>query len=276
MKRSTPARALGALVALTALTAAPTLAQAQTWTIGEDRGRDPYESAQNFAFEARFSPWQPDVDSEFGGRARPFYDYFSYVDADGTKRVRDRLLGGLEVDWQALRLGSVASLGLGFGASYSQFGTAAPVTATGQASGQESTLHLLPVHGVVVARLDVLARRTVVPLVVYGKAGVVVTHWWMMLGEDFSRRNPGSPTVTTNNTGDYGQSARGFSYGWMFAAGAMLRLDFLEPRAQRSWDLEMGVNHSYLFAEYMVITDWSRPQLHVGSDAWVFGLAFEM
>jgi hypothetical protein len=65
------------------------------------------------------------------------------------------------------------------------------------------------------------------------------------------------------------------SYGWQLAAGLMLRLDFLEPRAQRAWDLEMGVNHSYLFAEFMSVRDWDRPQLRLGSNTWVFGLAFE-
>ena len=273
MKRSIPALALCAL-------AAPLPAQAQTWTIGEDAPRGPHESAQNFAFEARFAPWQPNVDSEFGGRATPFYDYFGYSErasltSPEIRRVRDRLLGGLEVDWQALRFGPVGSLGLGVGASYSDLSASAPVTSTGQASGQTSTLHVLPMYGVLVARIDVLARRTVVPLVVYGKAGVAVTHWWVNAGDDFARRSAASPAAP-NNTSDFGQSARGFSYGWQFAVGAMLRLDFLEPRVQRSWDIDMGVNHSYLFAEYMVVTDWSRPQLHVASNTWVFGLAFEL
>lgn len=268
MKRFSP------LAALAALTAAPALASAQTFTLGNDAGRDPYESGQHVALEARFAPWQPNVDAEFGGRATPFYDYFGYTEGD-TRRVRDRLLGGLELDWQALRIGSVMSLGLGVGVTYSAFGASAPVTATGQSSGQESTLNLLPMYGVAVARIDVLARRTVVPLVLYAKGGVAVTHWWMMLGDDYARRGAGSPAAPDNDR-DLGRSARGFSYGWQLAAGAMLRLDFLEPRVQRSWDLEMGVNHSYLFAEYMVVTDWSRPQLHVGSNTWVFGIAFEM
>jgi len=272
MKRSIPALALCAL-------AAPSPAQAQTWTIGDD-GRAPYESAQNFAVEARFAPWQPDVDSEFGGRATPFYDYFGYSEraspgSPEIRRVRDRLLGGLEVDWQALRFGPVASLGLGVGVSYSDLSAPAPVTATGASSGQTSTLHMLPMYAVLVARIDVLARRTVVPLVLYGKAGVAVTHWWVNAGDDFARRSEASPTAP-NHTSDFGQSARGFSYGWQLAVGAMLRLDFLEPRVQRAWDLDMGVNHSYVFAEYMVVTDWNRPQLHVASNTWVFGVAFEL
>jgi hypothetical protein len=268
MKRSV------ACVSFVVLLVAPTMGRTQTFTLGTDHGRDPYESDQHLTVEARFAPWQPDIDSEFGGRATPFYDYFGYTEGD-TRRVRDRLLGGVEVDWQALRLGSVMSLGLGVGVSYSAFGASAPITSTGQDSGQESSVHFLPMYGVLVARVDVLARRTVVPLVLYAKGGVAVTHWWMMLGDDFARRSAGSP-VAPDNGRDLGRSARGFSYGWQLAAGAMLRLDFLEPRAQRSWDLEMGVNHSYLFAEYMVVTDWNRPQLHVASNTWVFGIAFDI
>lgn len=269
MKKATLACALAAL-------GFARTAGAQTLTLGTDRGRDPYESRQNFAVELRFSPWQPNVDGEFGGGAHPFYDFFGESDgASDPRRVRDRLLGGLEFDWQALRFGSVASLGLGVGAAYSAFTANSPVTATGQASGQESALHLLPMHGVAVLRFDLLARRTVVPLVFYGKAGLAVTHWWVTSGEDFARRNDNSPPAP-DHTADFGKSARGFSLGWQFGGGVMLRLDWLEPRAQRAWDLEMGVNHSYLFAEYMVVSDWSRPQLHIGSNTWVFGLAFEL
>ncbi len=266
-------RSLAWCLGLAALAAAPA-ASSQTLTLGEDTGRDPYETPQNFSLELRFSPWQPDVDSEFGGRAHPFRDYFGGTDENGQLRVTDHLLGGLQFDWQALRVASIFSLGLGVSASYSNFAANAPITASGQRSGQESTLHVVPMAALAVLRFDLLARRTVVPLVFYGKAGVAVTHWWIDAGDDYARRNAASPAAP-DNTADFGRSARGFSYGWQVAAGAMLRLDFLEPRVQRSWDMEMGVNHSYVFAEYTMVSDWQRPQLHLGSKHWTFGVAFE-
>lgn len=259
--------------ALAAL-ALPALTSAQTLELGPaDGGHNRHESPQNFAAELRFSPWQPVIDSEFttGG---PFLAYFGESDGNGGRRVTDRLLSALELDWQALRINPVGSLGLGVSAGYSSFTATAPVTATGASSGQNSTLNILPMYAVAVLRLDVLARRTVIPLVLYGKAGVAASYWWITSGDQLARRNGLSPTAPDNGR-DLGQAATGLSYGWQLAAGAMIRLDWLEPRAQRAWDLQMGVNHSYIFAEYMLVRDWDRPQLRLGSQTWAFGLAFE-
>lgn len=67
--------------------------------------------------------------------------------------------------------------------------------------------------------------------------------------------------------------------GLHFAAGLMLRLDVLEPRVQRTWDNEMGVNHSYLFLEVSRSTDGAMGDgtaLRVGADTWTTGIALEM
>lgn len=260
-----------------ALAALPSLASAQTLEIGSaDSGRDRYESPQHFALEVRFSPWRPDVDGEFNGRT-PFLDYFGEADASasGGRSVSYRLLGALEFDWQALRINPLGTLGVGVSVGYSSLSANAPLTSGGGASGQSSALNVLPGYAVGVFRLDVLARRTVIPVVFYGKAGIAATYWWVTSGDTLARRNAQSPAAP-DNASDLGQAATGISYGWQLAAGLMLRLDWLEPRAQRAWDVEMGVNHSYLFAEFMRVSDWtSRPQLHLGSSTWTFGLAFE-
>jgi hypothetical protein len=268
-----------ALAATLAALALPSLSAAQTFELfGSDGANSRHESPQNFAMELRFSPWQPMIDSEFSGSGGgPFLQYFGERDARGVRTaVRDRLLGALELDWQALRINPIGSLGLGASVGFSSFTANAPLTATpSRDSGQESTLAMVPMYAVAVLRLDVLARRTVVPLVFYGKAGVAASYWWITSGENLARRSAASPMAPTNNAGDFGQAASGLSYAWQLAAGAMLRLDWLEPRAQRAWDLEMGVNHSYLFAEYMIVRDWERPQLRFGSNTWAFGVAFE-
>lgn len=263
-----------ALSASLAALALPSLVTAQTLEIGPtDHGRNRHESPQNFAVELRYSPWQPMIDSEFSGGGGPFLTYFGEAD-DGGRRVTDRLLSALEFDWQVLRIHPIGSLGLAVGAGYSSFTATAPITGTDTSSGQESSLHIVPGYAVGVFRLDVLARNTVVPLVLYGKAGIAASYWWITSGDQLARRNALSPTAP-DNARDFGQAATGLSYGWHLAAGAMIRLDFLEPRAQRAWDLQMGVNHSYLFAEYMIVRDWDRAQLRMGSNTWAFGLAFE-
>jgi hypothetical protein len=255
------------------------MAGAQTFELfGPDRSRSRHESQQNFLIELRGGPWYPDVDAEFGGRATPFADMF------GTA---DRVMVGAEFDWQFLRINPLGSLGLGVGAGYTSVSAVAPLTqnpmpgAAGwqrPSDGQETSLNVIPGYAVAVVRLDVLARRTVVPIVPYVKYGVGYAYWWITNGDTLSRRSLSLSPGATASDPDLGQAATGGTLGTHFAAGLMLRLDVFEPMVQRAWDLQMGVNHSYLFAEY-VRSDLSglgsRPQLRLGTETWNVGLAME-
>lgn len=256
---------------------APSVCAAQTWELfGPEPSRPRWESPQHFLFELRGGPYYPDIDGEFAGRATPFADMF------GTY---DRLLLSAEFDWQFLRVNPVGSLGLAIGAGYTLFGAVAPITQTPMpapsswnrpSDGQETTLHVVPgwVGGVI--RVDVLARRTVVPLVPYVKFGAGFALWWSTVGDNLSRRSSAtSPGVRPGDT-DLGQAATGLSLGTHLAVGLMLRLDFLERNAQQRWDAVMGVNHSYLFAEYTrADVGTGGTQMQLSSQTWNAGLAFE-
>lgn len=256
---------------------APSIAEAQTFELfGSRDTRRRWESPQHFLFELRGGPFYPDVDGEFRGAATPFSDMF------GTD---DRLLLSAEFDWQILRIHPVGSIGLGVGAGYSAFGAIAPVTEarmpapsgwTRPSGGQETTLHVVPgfIGGVV--RIDALARHTVIPLVPYVKFGLGFAYWWSTLGDNLSRRSgASSPNVRPADT-DLGVAATGLSLGTHLAVGLMLRLDFLERGAQQRWDAIMGVNHSYLFAEYTrADVGTSGTQLQLATETWNAGLAFE-
>jgi hypothetical protein len=259
--------------------AAPSLVHAQTFELfGPDRSRSRHESSQNFLIELRGGPWYPDTDSEFNGRATPFADMF------GTA---DRVMLGAEFDWQALRINPVGSIGLGVGVGYTSASAIAPLTQSPMpaaaswerpSDGQETSLQVIPGYAVAVVRIDVLARRTVVPIVPYLKYGVGYAYWWITNGDTLARRSLSlSPGANVTDT-DLGQAATGGSLGTHFAAGLMLRLDVFEPAVQRAWDQQMGVNHSYVFAEY-VRSDLggpgARPQLRLGYETWNVGLAME-
>jgi len=258
---------------------APSIAGAQTFELfGPDSSRSRHESTQNFLVELRGGPWFPDVDAEFNGRATPFADMF------GTT---DRLLLGAELDWQFLRINPIGSLGLGVGVGYTSASAIAPLTQNPMpaaaswerpSDGQQTSLQVIPGYAVAVIRIDVLSRRTVIPLVPYVKYGVGYAYWWITNGDTLSRRSLAlSPGATAADT-DLGQAATGGTLGTHFAAGLMLRLDVFEPAVQRAWDQQMGVNHSYVFAEY-VRSDLSglgsRPQLRLGTETWNVGLAME-
>lgn len=259
---------------------APGVARAQTFELfGPDRGRDRFESPQHFAFEFRAGPWYPLIDNEFVARGRPERPFHAILGDD------DRLLVGAELDWQILRVNPVGSLGIGVGLGYTSATAVAPVTRSDPndlrqqpTGGQETSLNVLPAYAVAIVRLDGLARRTFIPVVPYAKAGLAYSLWWVTTGDNLARRNASSPGPVPDAATDLNAAAFGGTLGLHLAAGVMLRLDNFEPQAQRSWDTEMGVNHSYLFFEYTrANTDLlgSRPQLQVGSNTWTAGIALE-
>ncbi len=270
---------VGAVVVLAGVCGAAQ-AQGQTFEpFSHEPGRHRFDSPQNFMFELRLGPYAPRVDDEFGGRVTPYRDMF------GTD---DRLHIGMEFDWQVIRLRYMGQLGVGLGVGYTAMTAIAPVTQDPMprdpgmwqrpASGQETTLRVFPGYLVGVWRFDTLARRTVIPLVPYLKFGLAYSVWWVSVGDNTAERTlelspgarPGDP--------DLGQAAVGGSLGTHLAVGLMLRLDAFEPLAQRSWDLQMGVNHSYLFVEYLTAnpgTLGSRPQMRLGVETWTAGVAVE-
>jgi hypothetical protein len=214
-------------------------------------------SPQNAAFELRFGPYRPGVDDELSGAA-PFEQTFG----DDT-----RFLIGLEVDWQALRIPYFGTFGPGFGWGYTKF-TADALLAdgSGNRSAQTTSLEIMPMYLVGVLRVDVLARETAIPFVPYAKLGVGYALWWSSDGDGASHA-------------DDGTVGRDASYGYQYALGGMLLLDFMDPGAAVQMDNASGVNNSYFFIEWYVSQldgFGSGDQMQVGTNTWMLGLAFEI
>lgn len=227
-----------------------------------------YESPQNFAVEIRFSPFRPNVDSDPSLHGcTPFADIF------GTG---SNLLIGAELDWQALRIPHVGTLGPGAAVGYTSFSANAPyssvthnaqgcLVSTGQTSGETTSLAIYPMYLVAVFRADALWKDLGIPFVPYAKAGAGVGFW------------QASNTLGTSSYG--GQQGRGYTLGTQFAIGVSFNLNVFDPYAARNFDEQMGVNSTYLFAEW---TDanldglWiQQGALRVGGTSWTFGLAWE-
>jgi hypothetical protein len=249
-------RAGSLLTVMTALTLSG-LAQAQ----GVDefgafgRSRTPPESPQNVAFEARFGRYYPNVDDEFDGPT-PFQDIF------GTD---NRYLLGVEIDWQALTIPKLGTLGPGFGIGYTKLSGKGFVVGTTTPSSQVDTLAIVPMYVVGVLRADVIAKETPVPVVPYAKAGLGAALWWSKSGDDTARD-------------DDGNVGRDISYGYQFALGAMLLLDVFEPDAAVEMDVNTGVNNSYFFLEWYLsnLDGFGGNKMQVGTNTWMLGLAFEI
>lgn len=225
----------------------------------ESRGRrvrDPnrFRSPQRWAVELRLGAYRPDIDSEFGGARTPFQDIFG---TGPTVSV------GFEGDWQALRIPHFGSLGPGIGIGYLSFSAPALLEADpSQRSAQPTTLWMLPLYAVGVLRLDVLSRDLSIPIVPYAKVGVGLTFWEGLDGGRTGEAN--------------GVSAQGAEIGYQGMLGAMLLLDFFAPQAAIDMDNATGVNHAYLFFEWL-LSDISTFQtgLNTGTSSWQAGLALE-
>jgi hypothetical protein len=225
-----------------------------------ERGRYA-ESKQTAAFEIRFGRYNPSVDDEFNASPGPYREMF------GTD---PRYSIGIEGDWQVLRIPHVGTLGPGFGASYTKstagsFLTRDLLIGGFTRPGEKNSLIIFPLYAVGVLRVDVLAREMRIPFVPYAKLGLGLGLW---------RVSNGGGTAKVD-----GVSGSGLSYGPQFALGGMLLLDFLEPTAAKEMDNNVGINHSYFFAEWYVSKlngFGSGSQMNVGTNTWVLGLAFEI
>jgi hypothetical protein len=221
---------------------------------GTERG-DRAESKQEAAFELRIGRYVPEVDSQLG--STPFQDTFG---------SSNRYFLGAEIDWQALRIKHLGSIGAGFGWGITKFSAKARFADNpNEISGSSTRLWIMPMYVVGVLRADVIARDFKIPLVPYAKLGLGYALWWSSDGQ-----------LSATYQGDKG---RGGSYGLTYALGGMFLLDVLDPDDAKSADGLMGINNSYLFAE------WYRPQLDgfgsrkvldVSSSSWVVGFALEI
>ncbi|MEO7033763.1 MAG: MXAN_2562 family outer membrane beta-barrel protein [Polyangiaceae bacterium] len=211
------------------------------------------ESAQNGAVEVRFGRYLPQVDKAVPGA--PYRDVF------GTK---SRYMFGLEADWQVLRFPHLGTLGAGLGWGFTSASAKARITATGELSSEDTSLSVMPFYLVGVLRADVFARDYSIPLVPYAKIGLGYALWWA---------NDGGTTARVN-----GQVGRGVSYGPQYALGLMFLLDELDQQTARDADNSLGINNSYIFAEWFdseLDGFGSKNRLNVGANSWVLGLAIE-
>jgi hypothetical protein len=214
-------------------------------------------SAQNFAMEVRVALYKPQVDSDpaLGGQT-------PYANTFGTGF---KFEVGMEFDWQALRIPDVGTIGPGISIGYTNASGNAPISGTKTASAESTTLEILPTYAVGVFRLDVLWRQLRVPLVPYAKAGIGLAFW------------RASNTVGTS-VSSKGVVGEGHTWGTQLAGGLAFNLGVLDPNSVRQLDEATGINNTYVFAEYMASNLDGIAQknpLLVGSDSFVFGLAFE-
>lgn len=217
-------------------------------------GADDLESPSNMFFEFKAGKFVPNVDDEFGGSG-PFKDIF------GTG---GSILYNMQLDYRIFK--GFGSLYVGTQAGFYWISGNALLT-DGTKSEDETALWLLPVGMKLTYRFDEFLKRWSVPLVPYIKIGLLYTFWFVTEGD-------GSIAEFTEG----GAKARGGTYGWEFAAGLAIQLNFFDPSSARNLDIETGINATYLFAEWVYNSSdkfGGEKALSVGGDYFLFGLGFE-
>lgn len=249
------------VIALVSSSASTALAQRQPAPEAIRSDPHAYDSPQRFALEIRVGLYRPDVDSDpaLGGK-NPYEQSF------GTNR---RVSFGLELDWQVLRIPHVGTLGPGLGIATTTASRPA-ATQSGAASSEDMSFTVNPLTALAVFRADGLLRDVGFPLVPYAKAGLVYALWRASTSAGTSEviRNDGSTT-----------KGRGGTWGYALAAGLAFDLGILDDRSARGLDEAIGINHTYLFGEWMHsgidgLFGQEKP-LRVGDSTWNAGLAFE-
>ncbi len=183
------------------------------------------------------------------------------------------LLVELEVERQLFQAFGSAAIGFSFGYA-EKYGHA--VDGTNMTTSEATSLRILPMKVLGVYRWDWAAQKYNVPLVPYVKLGFQVVHWWT---------TSASGTEIARNL-----SGAGWSMGILGAGGLAFLLDVLDQRLARDFDNGIGVNHTYLFAEYNIAEvnnfgikqrdDMGMPTdrlttLDLSARYFMFGLAFE-
>lgn len=214
------------------------------------------ESPVMWQFELKGGGFSPSIDDEVGVDGTPFKDVY------GNSNF---FLLMTELDVQFYR-GVVGSFAIGGGLGLTSMDGKSIDPDSGEQPGDKTTFEIMPVQLALVYHLDFLAQRLNVPFVPFAKFGADYWAWWIMdANDDIARVD--------------GKKAMGGTYGTHYSFGMKLLLDWIDPSSAQTFDLEMGVNNSYLMVEYQsaTVNDFDTGNsFNLGGDTFLFGLAFEM
>jgi hypothetical protein len=209
------------------------------------------------AFELQLSGYHPQVDSEPGLTGAPYHTAFG-----------DKSMLLFEVEWQRQFFQKFGSLAGAIAAGYGELYGKGVFASDGSVSSDNTALKVVPLKALLVYRFDVLARRWNVPLVPFGKFGLVY--------ETYQVTNGSGDTSTSGSS-----SGSGGRWGWEGDVGLALLLDWFDPNLAKDFDIDVGVNHSYFFAAYRNMSasrdnPFAAPSgLRLNDKFWVFGLSIE-
>ncbi|NMO20964.1 hypothetical protein HPC49_28165 [Pyxidicoccus fallax] len=209
------------------------------------------QSPRSGAVQFKLGGYKPLVDDEEGLTGSPYKDTFG-----------DESMLLFEAELQRFFYQGVGTAGVGLSAGYAEKYAPARL-ASGAEAAEQTALKVVPINLNLFYKFDYAAFEWGIPFVPYGKMGLIYTPWWVNKGEE-------RESVP-------GRKASGAEWGWNATGGIAFMLDVLEPRFARDFDSDLGVNHSYLFAEYTYadVNNFGGGGLDLSSRRWMFGLALD-
>lgn len=205
-------------------------------------------------------PYVPMIDREFDSTtgATPFNDIIG----------ESGWTWGVAIDW--ILLDGIGELSSGFSVSWLG-DTGKGLLSDGSKGSDKVSMRVVPVTMDLIYRYTDLAEKYRFALVPYGKLGLAYGFWGMYDGTGEVSSHTDADGKTTD--------ARGGVWGWNGVVGLRLLLDVFEPKAAKSFDIELGVNHSYLFVEHrwLNLTNFgSKDALDLSDNQLLFGIAFDI
>jgi len=215
------------------------------------------ESPRTAAIELRLGGYKPLIDREKSLTGNVYNQVFG-----------DSAMLLFEVEFQKFFYQGYGTAGVGYSIGYAEkyaHAIAVPTdpNAPPTTTSVTTSLKVLPMRLMVLYKMDYMAIHYNVPLTPYVKAGLNFTPWWASKGGSIDYVN--------------GTRGAGGKWGYGFTGGLALLLNFFEPRVARDFDTDVGVNHTYLYAEYTYenVNNFGSAGLDLSSRRWSFGIAFE-
>lgn len=209
---------------------------------------------RNTVLEVKLGGYKPLIDREASLTGKPYEQIFGASSMLLFEIEGDRML------WQKF-----GAAGIGLSIGYAEKYAHALITpeSGGGLANESTALKVVPMRVLGFYRFDYPALHMNIPLVPYAKAGLVFTPWWVTKGGKLESVE--------------GNRSVGAKWGYDFTGGLSLLLDFFEPRLAKDFTSDMGVVHSYLFAEYVFenVNNFGARGLDLSSRHWMFGFSVE-
>jgi hypothetical protein len=177
------------------------------------------ETRRRGSFELGAGPYRPDVDSGFVTSPGPYREVFG-----SGKPWAFRLHAG-----RAIYTG-VGALELGLKTGFFQDSGKGINSVTGERSGDDTNLRIVPTSLTLTYRFDWLSVRYGFPFAFYARGALERYNWWV-----------------TDGGGDWAE--KGATNGWSATGGVAFLLDFFDPELARELDKDSGMNDTWLFVD---------------------------